>query len=57
MMTVSVPTDDVQAAVEWCAQQPEVKVINLSIRGDAQQSDGLDSMSKMVTPPYKPAKW
>jgi len=40
--------DDVQAGVEWCAQHPDVDVINLSISGDAQQSDGLDSMSQIV---------
>ncbi len=40
--------DDVEAGVEWCAQQPDVDIINLSIRGDATRSDGLDTMSLIV---------
>lgn len=40
--------EDVLGAVQWCAQQSEVRVINLSINGDAVQSDGLDAMSLMV---------
>ena len=39
---------DVGAGIEWCAQQPGVDVINLSISGDAQQSDGLDFMSLIL---------